>query len=80
MSLFCAIFWICSFIEDNYYYVKDHTLLADCIAEIDGNYYGFQSDGKMYNNTRFTITDPNDHSVSSTYFAQKGGVLAIDKT
>lgn len=68
-----------TFAEDNQYYVKDHTILKNCVAKIDGNYYGFQSDGKMYNNTRFTITDPNDHSVSSTYFAQKGGVLAIDK-
>lgn len=62
-----------TFAENAWYYVKDHTVLKNCIAKIGDNYYGFQSDGKMYNNTRFTID-------SSTYFAQKGGILALNKT
>ena len=69
-----------TFAEDNWYYVKDHTILNNCIAKIGGNYYGFQSDGKMYNNTLFTIKDQNNYSASNTYFAQKGGILALNKS
>lgn len=31
MSLFCAIFWICSFIEDNYYYVDKTGLISELL-------------------------------------------------
>ena len=31
VSLFCAIFWICSFIEDNYYYVDKTGLISELI-------------------------------------------------
>ena len=31
VSLFCAIFWICSFIEDNYYYVDKTGLISELL-------------------------------------------------
>lgn len=68
-----------TFAEDNWYYIKDHTVLKNCVAKIGGNYYGFQSNGKMYNNTPFTLTDENGNLSSDTYFAQKGGILALNK-
>ena len=68
--------WI--FSEDNSYYVKDGKLLTNCVVQIDSDYYGFDSDGRMYNNTKFSLYD--EEFGTQTYFAQKGGKLIKNKS
>lgn len=64
-----------SFVDDNWYYVKDGKILRDCVEQIGSSYYGFAQDGKMRNNENFYVVR-NDKNVWC--HAKKGGSLAVD--
>lgn len=63
-------------VDDDYYYLQDGELLKDCIQKIGNAYYGFDCDGKMYNETEFSIYD-SENGTDSHYYAKPGGALAI---
>ena len=60
------------------YYVKNGEILKNCVEKIDGAYYGFNSNGIMYSDTKFEIrnteTQENDY-----YYAKKDGTLFVNE-
>ena len=60
------------------YYVKNGETLKNCVEKIDGAYYGFNSNGIMYSDTKFEIrnteTQENDY-----YYAKKDGTLFVNE-
>ena len=60
------------------YYVKNGDTLKNCVEKIDGAYYGFNSNGIMYSDTKFEIrnteTQENDY-----YYAKKDGTLFVNE-
>lgn len=63
-------------VGDDYYYMKDGKLLEDCVAKIGNFYYGFDENGRMYNNEAFSIRD-YDAKEWIYYQAKEGGQLAV---
>lgn len=64
---------------DAYYYFQNGTMLTDGVYQINGVYYGFNYDGRMYDNELFECEwedpkDPGDYRYE-TFFAQEGGAL-----
>ena len=53
---------------NKYYYLKEGNFLKDTVEKIGNNYYGFDSDGRMYDNEDFTMWD-------NVYRAKAGGAL-----
>ncbi len=64
-------------IDGKYYYVKDNELVTNRVINIDGKYYGFDSDGVMYDNTLFSsvIVFEDGTSDIGSFRAKSGGVL-----
>ena len=56
----------------DWYYVKNEKLLRYCVEKINGSYYGFDSKGKRYTNTLFSIE-------SNTYRAKSDGSLYMNE-
>ena len=61
-----------------YVYVKDGKPLKNCVAEIDGIYYGFDSFGHMYRNTEFNFWD-SEVSNQAYYWASVDGSLYTNR-
>ena len=51
--------------------MKNEKLLRYCVEKINGSYYGFDSKGKRYTNTLFSIE-------SNTYRAKSDGSLYVN--
>ena len=58
------------------YYVKNGEIVKYSVIEIDGVYYGFDRDGKMYSNTSFAIGDPGN---ADQYRAKEDGSLYVNE-
>ena len=58
--------------NSDWYYVKNGQLLKNCISKIGSDYYAFDLDGRMQNNTLFTLTQ-DDQTISC--YAQDSGKL-----
>lgn len=63
-----------TYVEGYYYYVKDNELLEECVEKIGDYYYGFDDEGRMYNNEEFSLYD-DDEDKWNNYYAQAGGAL-----
>ena len=63
-------------LEGSYFYVADGVILKRCVAQIGDAYYGFDSDGKMYENREFDIWTSEG---SKYYRAKKGGSLYVNE-
>ena len=61
-------------VGENYLYIKDGQILKNCVAQIDGAYYGFSDEGFMHSNTIFYIWDKN-YSNRDGYWASPSGAL-----
>ena len=61
----------------NWYYVKDHAFYTDTIEKINGKLYGFDADGRMYENVSFQCR--NADGILDTYYADKSGALRISQ-
>lgn len=60
-------------VDDYYYYMKDNSFLRDCVAQIGNTWYGFNDDGRMYDDEEFAIWT---RDMAATYYrAKKGGAL-----
>ena len=71
--------WITN--ENGSYSYQDENgnLLTECVAEIDGKYYGFDSDGRLYMNERFTMdVEEDDEYVTKIFWASEDGSLYTD--
>ena len=71
--------WITN--EDGSYSYRDENgdLLTECVAEIDGKYYGFDSDGRLYMNQRFAMdVEEDDEYVTKYFWASEDGSLYTD--
>lgn len=71
--------WITN--EDGRYSYRDENgdLLTECVAEIDGKYYGFDSDGRLYMNQRFAMdVEEDDEYVTKYFWASEDGSLYTD--
>ena len=56
-----------------WYYAQNGAILKNTVAKINGKYYGFDAQGRMYENTTFEVKDFYGNLI--TYHASKGGVL-----
>lgn len=58
------------------YYLEQGELLCNCVKQIEDSFYGFDENGKLYTNGRFTIRDEEnrDHN----YYAKEDGKLYAD--
>lgn len=56
-----------------WYYAQDGVILKNTVAKINGKYYGFDAQGRMYGNTTFEVKDFYGNLI--TYHASKGGAL-----
>ena len=65
-------------IDGEYYYVKDGTLLKDCVMQIGSVYYGFDYTGKMYADTNFYIWS-SDEMQYLYYRAKADGSLYVNR-
>ena len=70
-------------VDGNYYYATDDGFYHDCIASVGNSLYGFNSDGRMYDNETFTLgtynyDDPIGNNGRCTYRAKKGGYLYVN--
>ena len=70
-------------VDGNYYYATDDGFYHDCIASVGNSLYGFNSDGRMYDNETFTLgtynyDDPLGNNGRCTYRAKKGGYLYVN--
>ena len=61
----------------NYYFMKDGSLVKNQVLMISGNYYGFNSSGRMYDDEEFSIYD-NESGDRFYYRAQSGGKLYVN--
>lgn len=59
-----------------WYYVKNGTILQDCIEKIGNTYYAFQYDGAMEKNGFFMRTGQDDEK--HTYYAKDTGALVVN--
>ena len=64
-------------VNGTYFYVKDGSLLYDCVAKIGNAYYGFSYDGIMYADKPFGIYDYEAHKYSY-YRAKENGNLYVN--
>ena len=62
--------WILT--RNNYYYVSGKEKYINGVYKIGGKYYGFDENGRMYNDELCYINDKR-------YFASKGGALVLNK-
>lgn len=63
----------------NWYYIGEYGLYYDEVYKIDGSYYGFDSEGVMYDNERFWCWYyGEDQTYSGYYYAKKGGALVVN--
>ena len=60
-------------VDGIYYYAVDGVIQKNTIIKINGNYYGFDADGRMYENVSFQCR--NADGIQGTYYADKSGVL-----
>ena len=61
-------------VDGKYYYVKDGTLLRNCIEKIGDFYYGFKSNGAMYADEYFSCWN-EENQISDFYRAKADGKL-----
>ena len=61
-------------VDGKYYYVKDGTLLRNCIEKIGDFYYGFDSDGYMFTDEQFNLLD-SESGNTCYYRAHEDGHL-----
>lgn len=57
-----------------FYYLKNGEFLENCVEKINGSWYGFNGDGRMYANERFDIYD-SETGEYAYYRAKKDGKL-----
>ena len=60
-------------VDGIYYYAVDGVIQKNTIIKINGNYYGFDADGRMYENVSFQCR--NADGIQGTYYADKSGAL-----
>ena len=64
--------------DGTYYYLKDGHFLKECVEKIDGNYFGFDSAGQMYNNRSFSVSFQDEiGSWWTGYYRAKSGGFCI---
>ena len=61
-------------IDDEYLYVKDGEALRNCVVQINGAYYAFDSSGIMYKNGTFNMWSADFHE-ENWYWASPSGAL-----
>ena len=59
-------------VDGIWYYAQNGVILKNTVAKINGKYYGFDVQGRMYENTIFEVN-------SITYQASKGGALLTNQ-
>ena len=59
-------------VDGYYYYASDGQVVKDDVVMINGKYYGFDEDGRMYDNITFNM-------YGSTYHAASGGALLTEQ-
>lgn len=64
-------------VDGFWYYAQDGMILKNTTAKINGKYYGFDAQGRMYENTTFVLE--NFYLDKITYYASKDGVLLTDQ-
>ena len=65
-------------VDGKYYYVKDNTVLENCVEKIGNAYYGFNYFGIMYEDKQFNIYN-SDLNKDAYYRAKKGGYLYVNE-
>ena len=65
-------------VDGKYYYVKDGTLLRNCIEKIGDFYYGFKSNGAMYADEYFSCWN-EENQISDFYRAKADGTLYVNE-
>ena len=63
--------------EAETYYMDQGELLRNCVKKIEDHFYGFDKNGCLYVDTRFTITDGDNPK--HLYFAKADGTLYTDE-
>ena len=61
-------------IDDDYLYVKDGEVLRECVVQINGVYYAFNSSGVMYHDVTFNMWSADLHE-ENWYWASPSGAL-----
>ena len=61
-------------IGDDYLYVKEGKILKDCVLQINGAYYAFNSSGVMYHDVTFNMWSADLHE-ENWYWASPSGAL-----
>ena len=69
--------WLCGN-DGNYLYVRDGNTLKQCVAEINGSYYGFDDNGIMYVDKEFIIWD-DEINEYGYYRAKSNGKLYVSE-
>ena len=59
------------FANGSYYYIQNNKILSETVEEIDGSYYGFNSNGKMYANQEFSIESYEHYKYYYKYYRAK---------
>lgn len=62
-------------VDGFWYYAMDGMIQKNTVAKINGKYYGFDAQGRMYDNATFKVSD--FYGNSTTYHATKGGTLLV---
>ena len=65
-------------VDGKYYYVKDGTLLRNCIEKIGDFYYGFKSNGAMYADEYFSCWN-EETQMSDFYRAKADGSFYVNE-
>ena len=65
-------------IDGKYFYVQDGKALQNCVAQIGNSYYGFDSKGRRYTDTEFSVRD-YETETSSYYRAKEDGSLYVNE-
>jgi len=72
--------WIA--VGDSYYYIKNGELYQNCIQKIGNTYYGFDYEGRMYDDTMFSMSyydEDQDMWKYPYYRAKEGGALYVNE-
>lgn len=64
-------------VGEYWYYVKNFNIVKNSILNLGDAYYGFSSEGYMYTDTVFSITDEYGRTLS-TYSADKDGKVRVN--
>ena len=64
--------------NDDWYYVKDGVMIQGQVILIGSSYFGFDYDGRMYDNTSFSFYD-NESGRRVYYRAKEGGKLYVNE-